>query len=401
MLSRVSVVCFASSYAIALALELTRLLFRSGIRGILMVGFAAAGLFAHSVFLFYRAVNAGQLPLSSKQDWYLLAAWTLAALYLYLTVYHPKTPFGLFILPLVLALVGVATFFADSAPFPREPASQVWGMIHGTSILLATVALAVGFSAGLMYLGQARRLKLKRQAWRRLRLPSLEWLRRVNSRSLVVSLFMLGTGIASGMILNEINVAGDPRRLAWDDPIVLSTTIMFGWLLLSSAAGYVYRPAREGHRVAYLTVVSFVFLLIVLSSSLLFNTRHVGARPARTGSAGPRLRARAAGAAPLSPEHVVAADLVTPLQGLRFLSDRRSPGRCTGLVNSSLSGSEDRSGVGGFARCAGTAAGSAGPIASALPSSPARSPLPTARCPLRAAHCLLPAALAPPAGART
>ena len=78
MLSGVSIVCFASSYAVALGLEITRLFFRSGIRGILLIGFGAAGLLAHTIFLACRAASASGSPLSSMRDWYLLAAWVLA-----------------------------------------------------------------------------------------------------------------------------------------------------------------------------------------------------------------------------------------------------------------------------------------------------------------------------------
>ncbi len=278
MLSGIGVICFAASYAVALGLEITRLLFRSGIRGMVMVGFAAAGLFAHTLFLTHLAVTESGLPLSSMRDWYLLAAWVLAAIYLYLSVYHPKTPFGLFILPLVLGLVGVARFFADTTPFPREPASRIWGLIHAGSILLATVSVLVGFTAGLMYLGQARRLKRKLAPPSGLRLPSLEWLQRLNSRALLISLLMLGLGILSGAILNLIR---DERRFAqlpWNDPFVLGTLGMFGWLVLSTGVSLLYRPAREGRRVACLTVVSFLFLILALSAGLFLNTRHLEAR---------------------------------------------------------------------------------------------------------------------------
>ena len=34
---------------------------------------------------------------------------------------------------------------------------------------------------------------------------------------------------------------------------------MFGWLLLHVIIGAFYRPIRQGRKVAYLTLVSFVF----------------------------------------------------------------------------------------------------------------------------------------------
>ena len=38
-ISRISVVCFAASYGVALIFEASRLWFRSGVRGITMIGF--------------------------------------------------------------------------------------------------------------------------------------------------------------------------------------------------------------------------------------------------------------------------------------------------------------------------------------------------------------------------
>ena len=276
MLSGISIVCFAASYAIALVLELTRLLFRSSLRGVILVGFATAGFLAHTLYLYYRAISATASPLSSKQDWYLIAAWVLAAVYLYLTAYRPKTAFGVFILPLVLALVAVGALLADDKPFPREPASRVWGGIHGTSILLATVAVLVGFATGLMYLWQARRLKQKQPPPRGFRLPSLEWLQRTNSRAIVLAVLMLGLGILSGIVLNMIHLDPSAGSVPWTDPFVLSTVVMFVWLVIAAGIVGLYRPAREGRKVAYLTLVSFVFLVIALGVGLSGQTQHGG-----------------------------------------------------------------------------------------------------------------------------
>jgi len=282
MLSGVSVTCFAASYAVALVLEITRLFFRSGIRGALMLGFAGAGLVAHTAFLAYRAAETTGSPLSSKQEWYLIAAWILVVVYLYLTSYHPKTAFGVFLLPMVLGLIGVGALLADAAPFTRMPSSELWGTIHGTSVLLATVSVLIGLTAGLMYLWQAYRLKHKLPARTGLRLPSLEWLQRVNSRAIVIAMIMLGIGILSGALLNLIRFRNRAEGVPLTDPFVVSTMVMFVWLLLSSVIGIFYRPAREGRRVASLTVVSFLFLAIALGIGLFVDTQHGGTKPGRS-----------------------------------------------------------------------------------------------------------------------
>ena len=58
MLSNITTLCFAGSYAVALALEASRLAFKSGVRGAVMIGFAAAGLFAHTAYLIAQAARA-------------------------------------------------------------------------------------------------------------------------------------------------------------------------------------------------------------------------------------------------------------------------------------------------------------------------------------------------------
>jgi len=276
MLSGVSIFCFAASYSVTLVLEVSRLVFRSGVRGAVMLGFAGAGLLAHTAFLYYRAVETAGAPLSSEQDWCLLAAWLLVVVYLYLVCYHPKANLGLFLLPLALGLIAAGSLLADPEPFAREPASRIWGIIHGVSLLLGVVAMLLGFAAALMYLGQVRRLKHKLPLGRGLRLPSLEWLARANSRTMVAAMLLLGLGVASGTVLNTIGSRAVGATLPWHDPLVLATAGVFVWLVAAAAVGFWYRPAQTGRKVAYLTVVSFVLLLIVLAVLLLAPTQHGG-----------------------------------------------------------------------------------------------------------------------------
>ncbi len=273
----VGVICFAASYALALILEISRLLFRSGIRGAFMLVFAGAGLFAHTIFLYYRAIDASGSPLASSQAWYFVAAWAVVAAYLYLTYFHPRTAFGVFLLPLALGLIAAGRFLANSTPIDARPAATTWGMIHGLSILATTVAVAVGFTTGVMYLRQAGRLKRKILPTGNLRLPSLEWLQRANGRAIVISLLTLALGILSGAILNRIKYGTEAAdAVPWYDPVVLSTILMFVWMVVAAGVSIFYKPAREGHKVAYLTVLSFLFLIIALGCGLLLESRHWG-----------------------------------------------------------------------------------------------------------------------------
>ena len=114
--------------------------------------------------------------------------------------------------------------------------------------MLAAVAVLIGFVAGLMYLGQVRHLKHKILPTRGLTLPSLEWLQRANSRAIVVSVLMLGVGVVSGMILNLINIGDEAARLAWNDPVVISTWLMFFWLLAVAILSALIGPPGKAAR---------------------------------------------------------------------------------------------------------------------------------------------------------
>jgi ABC-type uncharacterized transport system permease subunit len=277
LLSGISVLCFAGSYTLVLLLEVVRMFYRPGLRPGVAIGLTSVGLLAHTLYLARRAFTASGAPLSSAFDWYLLAAWGLVVVYLYLSWYHRKMSIGLFVLPLVLVLIGLAEF-ASREPFPQSHAGQIWGMIHGIFLLLGLLALTVGFVAGLMYLLQSYRLKHKLPAATGPRLPSLEWLEHVNSRAILISALMVGVGFASGIVLNMISHHIKIDEVPWSDPVIWSTAVMFAWLFVAALFSVAYRPARSGRKVAYLTVASFALLAVSIGVRMLLPTEHANQR---------------------------------------------------------------------------------------------------------------------------
>ncbi len=278
-LSGISIVCFAASYAVALACEASRLVFRSGVRGAAMVVFATAGLAAHTLFLGWRAIDAGAAPLSSPFDWYLLAAWLLSAVSLWLTVANPRTPVGLFLLPVVLGLIGAATL-ASREPFLNDAASRFWGRVHGGFHLVWSVAVVLGAIAGLMWLIQAGRLARKQAPLRGFRMPSLERLARVTARTPSIAAWAAIAGFVSGLVLNAVNRGrGLMETVPWTDPVVLRMAAVVAWLV---AADWIAAAARRrpdaGRTTARLALASLAVLAVSITWGVLGATRH--GRPA-------------------------------------------------------------------------------------------------------------------------
>lgn len=267
MFSGISLTCFAASYALCLGLEIGRMFYQLGRRPWLVLSVAVAGFLAHTGYLVLRfqdGLAARGVPLSNWYHWCLVAAWVVALVYVLIVALKPRNTVGIFLLPLVLALIGVAQRFPKDQLFATNQATQVWGVLHGGCLLLGTVGIVVGFAAGLMYLIQAYRLKHKIAPRKGFRLPSLEWLRNVNERCLIWSTLGLVMGVLAGVVLNLSSDRDTGRGVALTDPTVWMSALLLLWLVAATAFVALYKPAREGRKVAYLTVTSFLMLLLTL-----------------------------------------------------------------------------------------------------------------------------------------
>lgn len=275
--SGISVVCFAASYAVALGCEASRLLFRSGVRGIVMVGFATAGLVAHTLYLGWRAASDLAVPLSTPAELYLLLAWLLAAGYLWLTLANPRTPVGLFLLPIVLALVGVAAFAGDvPSPLLQDSTSRIWGWFHAALHLVWIVAAVLAAVAGLMWLIQAGRLVRKQPPLRGFRMPSLERLAVLMHRALAVAAWAAAAAFVSGIVLNAIQFRrGAAESVPWTDSVMFRMGIMVAWLVLADGIALALRRRPGGDRVtAWLGIASLVALVGWIGWGLTIPSRH-------------------------------------------------------------------------------------------------------------------------------
>lgn len=263
-LSGISVTCFVGSYVVALLLELTRPLFRIPARGAITIGFTVAGLLAHLVYLVMLAdptvgrADAGLL--AGWYSWSLLLAWAVAACYLVLYLRRPDTTIGYFLLPPVLGLILLAILVQDWEPFTRQRAAGFWRTIHGMSMLVGAAAVLLGFVAGVMFLVQSVRLKHKRGGSSGLRLPTLEWLQKLNRGCLVFSTIAVALGTLAGVVMN-LNETG---YVPWTSRGVILPFVLLIWLLAATGMEFFYKPARQGRKVAYLTLASFGFLVLAM-----------------------------------------------------------------------------------------------------------------------------------------
>lgn len=268
--------CFFASYGLALVLEGTQFLRRSIPLRALTLGFAAAGLLAHTVYLVVRSRQVDLPPLlGSTHDWLLVLAWLTAVFYLGVQVWDLKLSLGIFVLPLILVLTGTARF-VNMAPNPRIGGIYWWSLAHASMWVLGIGGMTLALAVSLMYLVQHKRLKHHVAELPALHLLSLERLGRLNWWLVIASVPLLTLGMVSGIWMTFITQDQEhPVTLASAAFVVNAViwagmTLLFGWLLTAR------RPA--GRLVAIRTILACTFFLGSLLLMKFFDTDDIHGR---------------------------------------------------------------------------------------------------------------------------
>ncbi|GBD35927.1 hypothetical protein HRbin36_01042 [bacterium HR36] len=253
---RTHVICFAASYAVAWLAELVRWLKPTWkpLRW-LMLGCTAAGLLAHTLFLAARwTPNAGQ---GRSLLW---LAWIVAFLGLYGAMHYKRVAWTLFVLPVVLALVGLASGWWGEHGLPEAtgPADRWLITAHVALLVLGGVGVCVSFIASVMYLVQAWRLRHKQPLGEGLRLLSLERLERMIRHGVAWAFPLWTAGVVMGMIL-----LWQREELTWWDPKVVSGALLI--VVFALLLDLRYRQHERGRRFAWGAILAFVLLLVALS----------------------------------------------------------------------------------------------------------------------------------------
>jgi ABC-type transport system involved in cytochrome c biogenesis permease subunit len=264
VIDRLSVLCFAGTYGLALAAELARFVVRGPLRWYLAAGLTALAWLVQTAYLANLALKRPLAPVATEFGSIMLLSWIVALIGLYLMVRSPRpVAVGMFVLPLVLGLVVGAGWFAPRESGWLEQSGQAvyfWGTVHGIFLTGGAVFTCVAFFAGLMYLAQMRRLKAKRPSRTGLALPSLEHSERINRAAITIAFPLLTFGLLIGVILSlAARGATQAHVIRWTDPKVLSALGM--WLVFAVLLHARFRPEWRGRSMMVLTIVAFVFMV--------------------------------------------------------------------------------------------------------------------------------------------
>ena len=225
---------------------------RPGLLGRLAIWGVRVGWSAHTIVLVVQAARAEGFPWATWGGALNLLAWLVVSGYL---IWGCRARFrlvGLGVMPVAAALLALAYLGGGTAAASSAQTTAVLA-VHVALILAAFAGftLAAGLSA--LFVWHERRLKRRIPSVLRARVPPLEALDRLATRSLAVSVLALAAGVALGV------VSLGPRG---PDAVMVATVVAgAGWTALLVARA---RRLVHARLAAYLTVAAFALVLLVL-----------------------------------------------------------------------------------------------------------------------------------------
>jgi hypothetical protein len=267
-----SAICFLLAYSFVLVAEFSRF----GLRGEASrrwVTRATLALFAiafitHSLYLIDRMLLswfAGDRaqPFGTWQEWGILVAWMIALAFVVMWWRRSDKQIGLFVLPLIIGLIGLAVVFPVDSPIALNQASTVsfWRLVHSIAMMIGTMLVTLGFAVATMYLVHAWKLKHRSASGNAIRLPSLEYLQSIGRNCILGSAASIGFGVVSGAIMNFTR----DGQVAWTDRGIIFTGGLFLWLCFAAVAQWFSSNRGRGEWTAFMSILSFVIVLIALA----------------------------------------------------------------------------------------------------------------------------------------
>ncbi len=213
------------------------------------------GFTLQAVSLALRTLDHGQLPILNMTEAFGFFGWVLAGIYLVLYWRFRQLILGVFVAPLALVLVLLASLL-PTQPLTVTPVFRsLWLTFHLGTVFSGYSFFALAFAAGAMYLLQERQIKAKRPGHIYRRLPSLNVLDSLNYYCLSLGFALMTLGIVTGMGYAQATLG---RYWRWDPKEVWSLIL---WLVYAALLHQRLTVGWRGRRAAIMAIIGFSLLV--------------------------------------------------------------------------------------------------------------------------------------------
>jgi ABC-type transport system involved in cytochrome c biogenesis permease subunit len=171
---------------------------------------------------------------------------------------------GVFILPLLVGLQTIPAFRPGLEAHAAVLQGPLFGL-HVSSLLFAYASFALACVIGITYVLLFKEIKAKHLGFFYARLPSLQVLDHMNQRAIVIGWIFLTVGMGIGAVWTaqaRAYAEVDPRveAISPQDPKIFVALVC--WVVYSFQLFAARRIGWGGRRVAYLSVLGFVIVLL-------------------------------------------------------------------------------------------------------------------------------------------
>ena len=269
-------------YALALAAYTIHFARRDPAAGRGATALLVGGSMAHTFVIGMQTMEAGHVPFAGTTQAISTFVWLLGLAYLYTEVTTEERGLGIFVLPVI---VGLQLLPAIQGPGiePRSPVlAHPLFWTHVAALLGAYASFGLAAVIGITYVLQFKEIKAKHLVFFFTRLPSLQVLDVMNSRTVFIGWLLMTIGLGAGALWVSEALAiapNDPRvqAMSLTDPkifVALVTWAVYTFQLVARRViGWRGRPA------AYLSAAGFTIVLLnfVLVSYFLTDSHNFGA----------------------------------------------------------------------------------------------------------------------------
>ena len=231
-----------------------------------------AGFLLHTATIGYQFVHTKQLPVQNFHQTLAMAAWAIAASFLFLRYRFNVKVLGIFAAPLVAFIMIMAARLPVEGTFVETKTifSNFWLISHVVIIFIGEAAFALACGVGLLYILQERAIKTKRHGFFYKRLPSLELLDNTGYACIVVGFTLLTIGLITGFVYAK-SIWGS--FWSWDPKEVWSG---IAWLLYAALLHGRLALGWRGRKAAIMSMIGFGVLLFTFLGVNLFLKGHHG-----------------------------------------------------------------------------------------------------------------------------
>jgi ABC-type uncharacterized transport system permease subunit len=231
--------------------------------GILLSGFAF-----HLTAMIQRGISFQQCPVTNLYEATVFIMWALAGSYLVVGLVPRLRFLGVFAAPLLLILGVFGLMPSLDDPEARLQLSKGMASLHAALSLLSYGAFGLAAATSAMFLSQQHDLKFNKLRAVLARLPPIQRLGTIVTRLLLAGFILLTFGLVAGWVYlarSDVELKGPDPKIPWS---ILVWALYLGLLVLR------WKVDRGGRRVAWGSIVAFVFVMLTFWGTTLLSPLH-------------------------------------------------------------------------------------------------------------------------------